>query len=207
MLSVDLWMPLCKELYSVLEGKQAASPLGRPKYSRRGSWWGAPHLLLNVYLGGAFLCYESPSSAGNQHFTKWLWPILKLISFITPFSVSESPDFVLINSLIISKPHLHPNQIYIFVPALPFILNNSALFLVLSVLCTDKNHNFSFKFNSYGGLFVSLIVLVWFCTSVPLQDEANISWVWMSGLDTWTLDLDPSESKVKIPIHIKYRNY
>lgn len=63
-------MPLSEELYSVLKGKQGALPLGRPKYSHRGNWCEAPpHLLLIAYLGGAFLCHESPSTAGNQHFT------------------------------------------------------------------------------------------------------------------------------------------
>lgn len=66
---VGLWMPICKEWYPVLKGKQAASPLGRPKYSHRWSWCEAPRLLLNAYLGGAFLCYVPPSTAGNQHFT------------------------------------------------------------------------------------------------------------------------------------------
>lgn len=50
---------------------------------------------------------------------------------------------------------------------------------------------------------MSLIVLVGFCTSVPLQGEDNIYWAWMTGLDIQTLDFYPSESKIKIPIHIK----
>lgn len=140
---------------------------------------------------------DSATSRNEFHF---------LPSFLLE-AVSGSPGFVLINSPIISKPHLHPSRIYIFVPTLPFILNNSAPFLAFSVLCTEKNHNFSFKLNSYDRLFMSLIILVWFCTSVPLQGEANISWAWMTGLDRQTLDLYPAESKIKIPFHIKYRNY
>ena len=114
--------------------------------------------------------------------------------------------FLLISNLNISKPVLHPNTIYIFVLTLPFILNNSAPCLVLSVICTERNHNFSFKLNSYDGLFMSLIILAWSCTSVPLQGETRVSWASVTELDMQTSVLYSSESKRK-PIHVKCRNY
>lgn len=119
MLSVGLWTSICKETYSTLKGKEAASPLGRPEGSRRGSECEAPHKwILRWGLPGV------PISAGNCLFTNWLCPILELISFFTPFllrgcsrvspQLSSNHQSEYIQAGFTSKPNLHlcPNTAF-----------------------------------------------------------------------------------------------
>lgn len=154
--------------------------------------------LLRWGLSALWICRY----CSNSLFTNWLRHVLELISFFALFllrgysrvslQLSSNPQSEYIQAWFTSKPNLYlcPNTAF---------YSQELCSLPGAFRVMDRNRNFSFKFNSYDGLFMSLIILAWFCTSVSLHPEAHVSWVWMTELDTQTSLFYPSEREKKSP--------